>query len=117
MKTLMLTFAIFGIAALAQTKTADAKAGDAANGKRLFERNGCYQCHGYGGQGGVAGPRLAQTRLPFAAFSAFVRNPPSGSMPPFRAKVMPDQELADVYAYIKTFPEPKPAKDIPLLNQ
>ena len=57
-----------------------------------------------------------QTRLPFAAFSAFVRNPPSGSMPPFRAKVMPDQELADVYAYIKSIPEPKPAKDIPLLN-
>ena len=38
-------------------------------------------------------------------------------MPPFRAKVMSDQELADVYAYIKTFPEPKAAKDIPLLNQ
>jgi len=64
-----------------------------------------------------AAARLAQTRLPFAAFSAFVRNPPSGSMPPFRAKVMSDQELADVYAYIKTFPEPKPVKDIPLLSQ
>ena len=37
-------------------------------------------------------------------------------MPPFRAKVMSDQELADVYAYIKTFPEPKAAKFIPLLN-
>ena len=43
--------------------------------------------------------------------------PPSGGMPPYRAKVMSDQELADVYAYIKTFPEPKPVKDIPLLNQ
>jgi len=30
---------------------------------------------------------------------------------------MSDQELADVYAYIKTFPEPTPVKDIPLLNQ
>jgi mono/diheme cytochrome c family protein len=99
------------MAAMAQTKT-----GDAANGKRLFEKNACYQCHGYWGQGGVAGVRLAQTRLPFVAFSAFVRNPPSGSMPPFRAKVMSDQELADVYAYIKSIPEPKPAKDIPLLN-
>jgi len=59
---------------------------------------------------------FAQTRLTLVAFSAFVRNPPSGSMPPFRAKVMSDQELADVYAYIKTIPEPKPAKDIPLLN-
>jgi mono/diheme cytochrome c family protein len=107
----LLPLVMFGVTALAQTKS-----GDATNGKRLFERNGCYQCHGYWGQGGVAGPRLAQTRLPLAAFSAFVRNPPSGSMPPFRAKVMSDQELADVYAYIKSIPEPKPAKDIPLLN-
>jgi len=117
LKILVLSLAIFGLAALAQTTTAATKAGDPVNGKRLFERNGCYQCHGYAGQGGLAGPRLAQTRLPFAAFTAIVRNPPSGSMPPFRAKVMPDQELADVYAYIKTFPEPKPVKDIPLLNQ
>jgi len=110
MKSLLLLL-ILGITALAQNK-----AGDAANSKRLLERNGCYQCHGYWGQGGNAGARLAQTRLPFPAFSAFVRNPPSGSMPPFRAKVMSDQELADVYAYIKSIPEPKPAKDIPLLN-
>jgi mono/diheme cytochrome c family protein len=116
MKALLIVFLVMGTAALAQTKTADTKAGDAANGKRLFERNGCYQCHGYWGQGGVAGARLAQTRLPLVAFSAFVRNPPSGSMPPFRAKVMSDQELADVYAYIKSIPQPKPAKDIPLLN-
>ena len=111
MKTFLILFVVMGVAALAQTKAGD------ANGKRLFERNGCYQCHGYWGQGGVAGPRLAQTRLPFAAFSAFVRNPPSGSMPPFRPKAMPDQELADVYAYVKSIPEPKSAKDIPLLNQ
>lgn len=116
MKSFLLPLMIFGMTALAQTKAADTKAGDAANGKRLFKRNGCYQCHGYWGQGGNAGARLAQTRLPFVAFSAFVRNPPSGSMPPFRAKVMSDQELADVYAYIKSIPEPKPAKDIPLLN-
>lgn len=117
MKSFLIPLMIFGMTALAQTKAADTKAGNAVNGKRLFERNGCYQCHGYWGQGSNAGARLAQTRLPFLAFSAFVRNPPSGSMPPFRAKVMSDRELADVYAYIKSIPEPKPAKDIPLLNQ
>jgi mono/diheme cytochrome c family protein len=111
-KTFVLLFVAFAVTALAQTKP-----GDAANGKRLFERNGCYQCHGYVGQGGVAGARLAQTRLPLVAFTAYVRNPASGGMPPYRAKVMTDQELADVYAHIKTFPEPKLVKDIPLLNQ
>ena len=112
MKTFLLLLVVSAMTALAQTKE-----GDTANGKRLFERNGCYQCHGYVGQGGSAGARLAQTRLPLVAFTAYVRNPASGGMPPFRAKVMTDQELADVYAYIKTFPEPKAAKDIPLLNQ
>jgi len=112
MKTFLMLLVVSAIAAIAQTKP-----GDTTNGKRLFERNGCYQCHGYVGQGGTAGARLAQTKLPLVAFTAYVRNPASGGMPPFRAKVMSDQELADVYAYIKNFPEPKPAKDIPLLSQ
>ena len=116
MKTLMLTVRSFRNRRTGPTQAT--KAGDAVNGKRLFERNGCYQCHGYVGQGGLAGAASRPDQAAAAPPSPpIVRNPPSGGMPPFRAKVMPDQELADVYAYIKTFPEPKPAKDIPLLNQ
>jgi mono/diheme cytochrome c family protein len=111
MKTLVLLILCLGVSGFAQTKP-----GDTSNGQRLFEKDGCYQCHGRVGQGGLAGARLAQTKLPLIAFTAFVRNPPSGGMPPFRAQVLSDQELADIYAYIKTFPEPKAAKDIPLLN-
>jgi hypothetical protein len=37
-------------------------------------------------------------------------------MPPYTAKVASDQDLADIYAYLKSFPTPPPAKDIPLLN-
>ena len=114
-KVLILMFAdFFALTALAQTK-----AGDVSNGQRLFEKDGCYQCHGHVGarRAPRAGACLAQTKLPLVAFTAIVRNPPSGGMPPFRAKVLTDQELADIYAYIKTFPEPKPLlKDIPLLN-
>jgi mono/diheme cytochrome c family protein len=69
------------------------------------------------GQGGLNGPRLAQTRLTLPAFTAYVRNPPPSGMPPFRAKLIPDNDLADIYAYIKSFPEPPAAKDLPLLNQ
>jgi mono/diheme cytochrome c family protein len=102
---------VFAMSLQAQTK-----AGDATNGKKLFEKFDCYQCHGWEGQGGLAGARLSQTRLPQAAFTAFVRNPPSGGMPPFRAKLLSDQELGDIYAFIKSIPEPKAAKDIPLLS-
>src|SRR5712691_6880537 len=104
--------ALVVVAVQAQTLT-----GNADNGKRLFLKNGCYQCHGYAGQGGLGGARLAQTKLPLVAFTAYVRNPAPGGMPPYRAKVMSDQELADVWTYIKTFPEPPPVKSIPLLNQ
>src|SRR5215468_5859470 len=102
---------------LAPPGTAQTKPGDAENGKRLFMRNGCYQCHGTVGQGGLAGPRLAQTKLTLAAFTSFVRSPRPGNMPPYRSKVMTDQELADVYAYIQSVPAPVPSSDIPILNE
>ena len=110
MKTILLTIALLATSAAGQT-------GNVENGKRLFLKNGCYQCHGTAGQGGLGGARLAQNKLPLAAFTAYVRNPAPGGMPPYRAKVMSDQELADVWAYIKTFPEPPPVKNIPQLTE
>ena len=112
MKTFFVLLPLLASAALAQTK-----APDTANGKRIFLRNGCYQCHGTVGQGGLAGPRLAQTKLTVAGFTAYLRNPPPGSMPPFRAKVMSEQEIADVYAYVQSVPPPVPLANIPILNQ
>ena len=93
------------------------KAGDAENGKKLFARNGCYQCHGTQGQGGAAGARLNGTKLTLPVFTAILRNPPPSNMPPYRAKVMPDQEVADVYAYIRTFPVPPALESVPLLKE
>src|SRR6516165_2194550 len=111
MRRLLLLLILGCTAATAQTQL-----GKADNGKRLYLKNGCYQCHGQSGQGGLAGARLAQTKLAQAAFIAYVRNPAPGGMPPYRTQVMTDQELADVWTYIKTFAEPAPAKSIPQLN-
>jgi mono/diheme cytochrome c family protein len=111
MKTLLVVIPLLAVVALAQTKP-----GDSANGKRLFMRNGCYQCHGTVGQGGLAGPRLAQTKLSRDGFTAYVRNPRPSNMPPYRSKVMTDQELADVYAYVQSVPPPVPLEDIPILK-
>ena len=90
--------------------------GNAANGKRLFETDGCYQCHGYAAQGGRDGPRLAATALNEQALIRYVRRP-LGGMPAFTAKVLSDQELTGIHAYLKAFPAAKAAKDIPLLDQ
>ena len=49
--------------AMAQEK---APKGNAQNGKQLFVKDGCYQCHGYGAQGAAStGPRLGPDALPY----------------------------------------------------
>jgi ubiquinol-cytochrome c reductase cytochrome c subunit len=86
----------------------------AENGKRLFVEEGCYQCHGYAGQGGGAGPRIAPR--PATAGIQYVRRP-TGVMPPYTTKVLPDKQLADIRAFLGTIQAPPPVKSIPLLNQ
>ena len=86
----------------------------APNGKKIFDSYGCYQCHDHDGHGGV-GARLAPNPIPFATFSKYVRQP-TGEMPPYTRKVVTDQELADIYAYLQSIPQPRPAKSIPSLN-
>jgi ubiquinol-cytochrome c reductase cytochrome c subunit len=90
--------------------------GNAESGKRLFVKFGCYTCHGYQGQGGAAGARLAPRPIALAALIAYVRHP-SGSMPPFTDKVVTDAELTDIHAFLSSVPPPPAVKDILLLNQ
>jgi ubiquinol-cytochrome c reductase cytochrome c subunit len=90
--------------------------GNPENGKRLFTKLGCYTCHGYQGQGGAAGAKLAPNPLAVNRLIAYVRHP-AGSMPPFTSKVVSDADLTDVHAFLASVPAPPPAKNIPLLNQ
>jgi ubiquinol-cytochrome c reductase cytochrome c subunit len=94
-------------------------AGDAAKGKKLFVDHGCWQCHGFRGQGSVAssgGKVLAPDPLPWEAFSAFVRST-NRAMPPFSEKILPNGDLADIYAYLQSVPKTADYKSIPLLSQ
>ena len=93
---------------------AAAPAGDADAGKKLYVSYGCWQCHGYEGQGGAAGPRLAPRPLPYAGFSRYVRRP-MNQMPPYTEKVVSDADLASIYAFLQSRPAPKPVESIPLL--
>jgi mono/diheme cytochrome c family protein len=88
----------------------------AANGRALFAKVGCYQCHGYQGQGGAAGPRIAPDPLPFDGLAAFVRTT-SGEMPPYSQKILSDADLADIYAYLQSIPRPPAVASVPLLKQ
>jgi mono/diheme cytochrome c family protein len=83
-------------------------------GAALYKKNGCYECHVNDGQGGPQGPRLGPNPIPMPRFVAYVRNP-AGDMPPFTAKVVSDDDLAKIYAFLQSRPTPPPVKDIPLL--
>jgi ubiquinol-cytochrome c reductase cytochrome c subunit len=98
----------------AQSSATAVPSGNAENGKMLIKKNGCYQCHGYEGQGGTAGPRIGPGPIAFRAFATYVRAP-RGEMPPYTAKVMSEAELADVYAFLQSRPRPPAVNSIPLL--
>ncbi len=109
--------AIFGVSGVARAE--DAPTGDPANGKRLYLADGCFECHGRAGQGGTfnyATPALAQIALPVDSFIAFLREAPN-DMPSFSSTVLSDKDAADIHAFLQSLPGPRPAKDIPLLNQ
>ena len=90
--------AIAGIALLG-ILTVPLQAADESAGQMLFQTKGCYQCHGYIGQGGAAGPRLAPQVIPWEAFRVFVRKPPN-VMPAYSPRVLSDAELEAIYAYV-----------------
>jgi ubiquinol-cytochrome c reductase cytochrome c subunit len=90
--------------------------GNAENGNRLYMTQTCYYCHGTVGQGaGRTGARLGPPSRALAGFIRYVRRP-SGAMPAITDQVS-DQDLADIYAYLRTIPPAKSTKEIPLLNQ
>jgi len=93
-------------------------AGDAQKGKVAYIKYGCWQCHDFAGEGSIAtsgGKVLGRTAQSLDAFKTFVRTT-NGAMPPYRPAVLSDDELADIYAYLQSLPQPKAASDIPLLN-
>ncbi len=95
-----------------------ALAASAEKGRAAFMKYGCWQCHGTQGQGSIAtsaGKVLAPNPLPYDAFSAFVRST-NRAMPPYSDKILPDEDLADIHAYLSSIPKPEDAKNIPLLN-
>ena len=108
--------------------SASSAAGDSARGKALFVKNGCYACHGYDGQGSIyTGLRIAPDPPPWQAIAAFIRNPPGMKrpysnwpnfvMPPFTARMVSDQDVRDIYAYLKSVRGPAVLKSIPTFKK
>jgi mono/diheme cytochrome c family protein len=99
----------------AQTQAPSAPTGDPVRGKRLYEQTlRCYACHGFDAQSGS--PRLVPMTRTQAAFITYVRKPSSAAMPSFADAPM--QDLADVYAYIRSLPTTTPSvESVPILRE
>ena len=109
--TLIAPFALAS-ALLASPLTALAQAD---KGKALYVENGCWQCHGFVGQGGITGPKLAPDPKPVEFYDVFIRHT-KGPMPRYSEKLLSKQDLAAIHSYLLTIPKPANLKDIPLLN-
>ena len=105
------------VSVAAQGQPSNAPTGNAEKGKTLFVERACWQCHGLSAQGGgIAGPRLAGRVPPWPAFSRYVRRP-TEEMIPYTPKSLPDSELADIYAWLRSIPAPPAVSSIPQLNR
>ena len=90
-------------------------AGSAARGRETYLRTGCWQCHGYVGQGGAGATKLVPEPLPVEAMIAFVRGS-TKNMPAYGEKILSDADLTDIHAFLESLPAPKAPDGIPLLR-
>jgi len=93
--------------------------GDAESGALLFYQHGCYECHGFSGYGrqdlnNTGSPILLNEQI----FSAYLRVRqdvaplfPSTNMPNYPANAVSDDQVSDIYAYIRSMPENLPELD------
>ena len=97
--------ALSGPILTAQSQPQPAPAGNVEKGRLGFVRVGCAQCHGREAQGSpTSGPRLGPNGLPYPAFARYVRAPRL-QMPPYTEKILPDADLADLYAFVQSRPK------------
>ena len=104
MRTLLVAVVVSVSAASASAQTTPA--GSVDKGRATFVKVGCAQCHGREAQGSpTTGPRLGPGAMPYAGFSRYVRAPRQ-QMPPYTDRVLPDTDLADIYAFVQSRPKP-----------
>lgn len=112
--TTAVSFVLAAVSLSAQQPT-QTIVGDAARGEPLFaDTFNCYACHGFDGQSGER--RLVPLNYTQEGFITFVQSSPLPNMPAY-----PDasaQQLADIYAYIRTIaPDAPPLAEVPLLRE
>jgi mono/diheme cytochrome c family protein len=96
------------------SKTQTTPAGNNEAGKKIYDSQRCVGCHQPDGQGSatIGAPRIAPPPISLQDFVKLVRNP-VGTMPPYSTDALSDADLAQVYAYLQSFPEPTQEEKTP----
>jgi ubiquinol-cytochrome c reductase cytochrome c subunit len=95
--------------------SASATLADPEKGRELYIKNGCWQCHGFVGQGGITGPKLAPEPKPFDFLNVFIRHT-NGPMPKYSEKILSKEDLSEIHSYLASIPKSPGYKDIGLLK-
>lgn len=105
-------------AAVSQDKTTDfygeIKDGEHPEGYREYVQMGCWQCHGFQGQG-AGSPPLTAPLMPYEGFAHQVRQP-RNVMPAYSPDILDESVMRAIYAYLQSQPPAPEVKEIPLLS-
>ena len=122
--SVVLSLAVIGFFLSLSVSWAQELEGDVESGRKLYSAYNCYACHGYTGE--TARVRLNPLLFTLPDFIDYLRDPPEMpggfgmgfSMPAYAGPDVSEQDLADVYAYIRSLPSTSlDLEDILLLNE
>ena len=117
MKAIVTSLLLAALTAASAAAETSAPAGDAAAGQKTFMAVGCYTCHGtMGAGGGSTGPRIAPGPLPYAFVLRQIRHP-AQRMPAYSSRMISDQQVADIVAYLRSVPADRPAAERAILTR
>ncbi|MGI9538163.1 MAG: c-type cytochrome [Desulfocapsaceae bacterium] len=74
--------------------------GNPLDGKRWYSMHHCFSCHGPNGNDGK-GPVVKDLTMSFWRFERIIRDAGSPIMPKYPEEKISDQDMADLYAFLK----------------
>ena len=77
-----------------------APTGNSEDGKRWYSMHNCFACHGPNGDDGKA-PVVSGLEMSYWRFERIIRDAGSPIMPKYPKERISDQDVADLYAFLK----------------
>ncbi len=91
--------ALLGAGLLLISAACSTPSGNAEEGQRWYSMHHCYACHGRQGNDGKA-PKIYPLDMSYRHFLGIVRDAGSPIMPKYSEEKIPDEDVADIYAWL-----------------